>query len=95
MTRPSDMWITGSAIRVLEGEVYSLPSPARHGHVMRLVAEERPGWRLRQGDEQGFVTECGRFLTRKQAHTVARANGQLPGGKLKHCQSVFTSEELW
>ena len=42
-------------------------------------------------DEQGFLDEGGRFLTRKQALVSAELFGQL----LCEPRGVLTSEDLW
>lgn len=88
--------ITHVAIR-FNGVVWSLPRPYRHGHVQAIYALLwRPEMRQPRGggdgDDQGFLDEDGKFLTREEAEVVARASGQLTkpiiGGEL-------TSEDLW
>lgn len=84
--------IVGVAIRLIGGEVVSLPAPARHVDVIRKIHAEAPEWRMRQGDEQGFMWG-DRFVTRRQALAIVKRNGQLTkpliGG------GVLTSEDLW
>lgn len=80
--------IEAAAVRV-DGVTYTLPRPARHFHVLQEVAKAGVRARL---DQQGFVTDCGRFLTRKQARGVADKAGQLKGPLIG---SVLTSEDLW
>jgi hypothetical protein len=84
--------IAAAAIR--KGDrVYTLPPPARHHDIIRLIAEEtaeRPA--VTEQDTQGFVTNEGRFVNRRQAVLVAIRAGQIerpkwPGG--------LYSEDLW
>ena len=94
------MKIIAAAVRLVEGDVHHLPPPARHHNVMRMVVEIKQEWatgadsrwRFRNGDEQGFLTECGRFLTRRQALAVARKNDQIIS-PIKG--NILTSENLW
>lgn len=68
------------------GTVYSLPEPNRHHHVIRMIGG------IKGSDTQGFLTDTGEFLTRKEAYQLALTNGQLnrvPGG-----YELF-SEDLW
>lgn len=88
------MRIVGVAMRMCEGEVISLPAPSRHWDLRRHILASRPDWKKRIGDEEGFITECGRFLSRSQACHVAHVNGQ-SDGRRKDAARHFTSEELW
>ena len=45
------------------------------------------------GDAQGFVTECGKFVTRGAAYAIARNAGQINVGKTVHPSMLF-SEDL-
>jgi hypothetical protein len=45
------------------------------------------------GDKQGFVTECGKYVTRKEALVIAIAAGQVVEGKTHHYEHLF-SEDL-
>lgn len=88
--------IVGVAIKH-EGTVYSLPKPKRHPHVLAENGEERlPSgiikWRLASGT-QGFVTDTGEFLNRRQAATHALNCGQIE--RLKFSSRELFSEDLW
>jgi len=86
------MIIVAAAIR-WQGEVYSVPSPGRHNHVFALMLTKHPnqvGPFL--NDEQGFVTSCGSFVSRKQAAHMALSTGQIK--KLKWPPNLY-SEDLW
>lgn len=66
----------------------------RHGEIL-LAMKEAGVERLDCARaEQGFVTECGRFVRRKPALRIALAAGQLMSeSDLKG--SILTSEDLW
>ena len=82
--------LTRVAIR-FQGKVYSLPAPNRHHHVIREILIQNPDVRTVSNDEQGFLDESGRFLTRSQALVSAKMFGQL------RCEprGILTSEDLW
>jgi len=44
-------------------------------------------------EDQGFLDESGRYLTRRQAEVSAFYNDQVKGGKL--IGGPLTSEDLW
>lgn len=85
--------ITHVAIR-FRGKVWSLPRPYRHHHIIRVICYLDPDVDCvdTHGDDQGFLTDSGQYLTRDQGEEHARACGQLNkpiiGG-------VLTSEDLW
>lgn len=84
---------TASVRRESDGKVWTLPRTARHNKVLWLIYEET-GKRVGFSEyTQGFNTDCGRFLTRKQALVVVRKSGQLKDGKI--IGGVLTSEDLW
>lgn len=64
-------------------QTYSLLPPARHTEVLRLV-EVIHGDIVIEPQDQGFVTDQNRFVTRSHAKIIARAAGQLLEG---HSQS--------
>jgi hypothetical protein len=60
--------IVGAAYKHLDQGVYSLPAPARHGQVSRLVDACYPELEHANLEcEQGFVTNRARFVTREEA----------------------------
>lgn len=89
--RSGEMKVDVAAIRTRGGEVFSLPRPARHDAVIRLVFK-KTGQKVTTADEQGFLSDCGIFLSRKQAEAVARRSGQLTGPVIG---GSLTSEDLW
>ena len=84
--------ITGVAIRN-EGIIYSLPSPSRHHHVIRYM--NRKGFGPEHMIDQGFVTDKGRFVDRKEAALHARVSLQVPEIKKTDPQDELFSEDLW
>jgi hypothetical protein len=64
--------IIGVAVR-LNGEVYGLPAPARHGQVLRLIGACMPDDPdAPHKAEQGFITDRARFVTREEARHVVQ-----------------------
>lgn len=86
--------ITHVAIR-FGGVVYSLPSPCRHHDVIRHIVECQGVKYVDARDEdQGFLDDRGRYLTRKRALIVARQVGQLrPDRPILH--GMLFSENVW
>ncbi len=74
------------------GKIYALERPNRHHNVIAFIGEET-GWRLCQHDsKQGFLTNRGRFVDRKEAEVIARNCGQVTGELIG---SILTSEDMW
>lgn len=86
--------ITHVAVR-FRGKVYSLLPPNRHHHVLWMIAEET-GAKLVDvnGDNQGFLDETGRYLTREQALVSALANKQVKDENDIRAGQLF-SEDVW
>lgn len=84
--------IDGVAIRY-DGHVYSLPRPNRHHHVIRLIASEN-GVGIQGSDEQGFVTNTGRFVGRVVGLQVALAANQVLDVSNVRAGRLY-SEDLW
>lgn len=91
MDRPK---ITHVAIR-FQGVIYSLPAPNRHHHVIRHIVDttEFKSVDAREED-QGFLDESGRYLTRKQALYSAKVNNQIKPGAVIRLNQLF-SEDVW
>lgn len=74
-----------------KGAVWTLPRPARHHHILWAIDRVHPGGEIVLPDDQGFVTDAGRFVGRAEAKMVALGAGQTvapPGSDL-------FSEDLW
>lgn len=72
------------------GIIASLPSPARHGDVLRRLHDFNPI--ILGPDTQGFLTSAGRYVNRRDAAAIALAAGQT--GKLISAPDLY-SEDLW
>ncbi len=87
--------ITHVAIRFRD-VVYSLPAPNRHHDVIRKISEETGAETVNtMGEDQGFLDEGGRYLTRRQALGVAQREGQLKDGALGLRLGRLFSEDVW
>jgi hypothetical protein len=81
---------------LLDGNVYSLPRPARHDKVLRSLY---PKWKLALDSGrptrrvQGFITTKGRFVDREEAMVIAKREGQLIV-EPRYDDKLF-SEDLW
>ena len=86
--------LTHVAIRFRD-EVYALPAPARHHHVVRLIVEKLGVDSVDVGeDDEGFLDESGRYLTRRQALVSAEWNDQLRPGTVVRAGQL-SSENVW
>lgn len=83
------MKIVAAAI-LYEGRLYTLPQPARHSHVIGVIWHEIK--KQVAGETQGFVTDEGKFVDRKEALRIATEAGQItePSGLPE-----LYSEDLW
>lgn len=83
-----------------EGEIWTLPRPARHHNILWAMYDvdngkspaERPAIIPARG-EQGFITETGQFLNRAEAYRIA-----VRAGQFIHKPSAppnLYSEDLW
>ena len=74
-----------------DGEVFSLPAPNRHHNVISMMAEK--GYGAGDMHDQGFITNTGRFVDRREALVIARTNGQLR--EKLGVEGLLFSEEIW
>lgn len=79
--------ITAAAVKDTEGNVWVLPKPCRHCHVLWLIHDLG----LKRST-QGFVDSTGKFLDRFEAAALALSSGQLQ--KLQWPPQLY-SEDLW
>lgn len=84
--------ITSVAIK-FDGQVWSLPPPARHHDVIRWIAESN-GEGINGPDEQGFISSDGVFVNRTQALEIALAANQVLDVNNVRANRLF-SEDLW
>ena len=73
--------------------VYTLPAPARHHHVIKLIVDSVGKYKPAKED-QGFITDGGKFVTRKQAAILALACGQVKR-LIEPSTGELFSEDLW
>jgi hypothetical protein len=85
--------IVAAAIRVGE-EIVTLPPPARHHTLIKLIFERNDdGERvIIQPEDQAFITDTGRFISRVDAAVLAIANGQI---EFARWGKELYSEDLW
>jgi hypothetical protein len=76
------------------GRVWALPRPKRHHDIMRFAVDNTPGAKICPcaGDDQGFLTTKGRYVTREEAGQIALASGETK--ELKWGDQLY-SEDLW
>jgi hypothetical protein len=87
--------ITHVAIR-FNGVIYSLPAPNRHHDVIRYIAETTGVETVdARDDDQGFLDESGRYLTRRQALRVAQQEKQLLERAMGPKLGRLYSEDVW
>jgi hypothetical protein len=90
--------IVGVAIRNKEIMI-SLPKPARHSdcfkHCQKIGIHRKVAHKM-NGENQGFITDKGRYLTRWQAYDHAKRCGQkLIDGPYPRRRFPLCSEDLW
>lgn len=85
------MLIKGVAIKDINGVVISLDRPARHHHVISKMANLEYDTPIK--GVQGFITDIGTFVDRKEALIIATNAGQILPGKGTFNQ--LYSEDLW
>lgn len=75
-----------------KGLVYSVRRPGRHDDVIRVMAK-RPNHKAADTRHQGFTTDAGRFVDRKEALVIARIANQVIE---KHGNPLeLYSEDVW
>jgi hypothetical protein len=85
--------ITHVAIR-FDGIIYSLPKPNRHHHVIKLIVDTTDAKMVdSHGEDQGFLDDTGKYLTRKEALDIALVNGQMRDDRPIY--NELFSENLW
>ena len=83
--------IAGVAMRMTDRMFVSMPAPARHGdliHELHLC-----GAGTYAHNEQGFVTDTGRYVNRINARTIATDANQLKADARDHID--LFSEDVW
>jgi len=93
--RPQPLQVSQAAIQHQDGTVFTVPRPGRHGNVFQLMLAER-GLGAYKGSIQGFVTNLGQFVTRKEAAQIAfREKQYKPEQMPDEPQQTLMTEDLW
>lgn len=89
-----------AALRMKEGNLFSLDRPARHHDIFRMMRTTHVP--LPNESEQGFLTDTGRFVDRFEARKIAEAAGQLiasviddKGRAYQRPHDQLFSEDVW
>lgn len=69
----------------------SVPSPGRHHHVLHAMA--RLGMAVTGPEAQGFITNRGRFVDRKEGLWIAQKADQIK--EKQGNPNILFSEDLW
>lgn len=85
--------VEAAAIVDASGKVWSLPPPARHHDVGRMMIESGYPAPFPCGDAQGFLMSDGTFASRLMALYAAAFHGQILAG-CGHHRELF-SEDVW
>jgi hypothetical protein len=89
--------VIAAALRLEDGTVRSLPAPARHADVMRVMAHEGVDRIAVLRATQGFLaSDAGRerFVDRQHAALIAQRAGQILPGRFVRAKTL-TTEEVW
>lgn len=88
--RSIDEAIVAAAV-FFDEEIWTLPAPARHHHILWAIDQVHPG-RAIEAHVQGFMTNTGRFVEREIAAHIAKMAGQVD--KLTAPPQLY-SEDVW
>ena len=91
--RPILPKVVAAAITGVDGNVYSLPPPARHHDVGQHMIELGHPQPYPGGGHQGFLLDDGEFVGRTDARVCAAENNQLLPTASKG--NILFSEDLW
>jgi len=75
-----------------DGKTFSLPAPARHGDCIYHPFVKKHWTGNIHRDEQGFLTNTGRYVDRAEAAKIAIAAGQIENTQRG---TRLYSEDLW
>lgn len=88
--------IAAAAIRHVDGRLFAVAAPGRHGDVIHAMVECGIVERVTSEHLQGFVTFDGRFVDREAAWRVAEELGQLlPRAPTDKRGGTLYSEDVW
>lgn len=76
------------------GKIFNPPRRGSHVELRRSMGDADPS-RWHPGDVDGFVTNRGRFVTRKEAVPIAIEAGQLRGEWREATRDLLSSDFDW
>lgn len=83
-----------AAVRAADGEVLlGIRHYSHDMHVQLAARADGEKFMHRLGDDQGFVDQHGRYLSREEAYVVAMAAGQVIGPQ--HCRQGPNGPQLY
>ena len=86
--------VTGVSVRhAKSGLIYVAFAPLRHHHVICVIDERTNDGPKVSRHDQGFITNHGRIVSRKEAYSIVVANGQI--SRLTPRSGELYSEDLW
>ena len=87
--------IVAAAILLMNGAILTMQPPARHAHLL-IVADKLQGGRIVPYQHQGFLTNRGAFVDRKEAYKIVTASGRdLMRNQYGYNGQELFSEDLW
>lgn len=89
---PRPTRIECAALMTMDGQIFSLPRPARHWDVIEYMIKQGVTEEQIARAEQGFTTDTLPFVRRRPAKRIAFKAGQLI--KETHPTELF-SEDVW
>lgn len=88
--------IIAAAVKI-RGVALSMPPPARHYDIVNSMCDTLgtpSATRYALPDDQGFLTDEGKFVGRVEAKTIATAAGQVKPSAPSYMKELFT-EDIW
>ena len=87
--------ITHVAIK-FNGKLWSLPQPYRHHHIIKMIVMLGEAEYVdTERDEQGFLDDTGKYLTREEAFLQAMTCCQIKEGSVGLQLGWLSSEDVW
>lgn len=80
------------AALLYKGKIWSVPAPGRHHNVIQLMAGAGLGPEAQR--DQGFLTDIGRFVDRREGLCIAEAANQIIR-RTGNADDKLYSEDLW
>jgi hypothetical protein len=89
-----------AAAVMFRGSPVQLPPPARHHDIIKQISNGVPEteWPVCGSKDQGFMTNLGRFVGRREARQIAESQNQLiqcEGESAIRVSRRLFSEDVW